>query len=91
MPVATGYTHTYLKALRLGKEELHVLELKLNALIMDSIHFIDLVQQLLATDTRPFIPIFCVSMPLLPTQATPVALPFSHFIPMPLLPQGTYA
>ena len=52
MPVATGYTHTYLKALRLGKEELHVLELKLNAVITDSIHFIDLVQQLLATDTR---------------------------------------
>ena len=38
----------------------------------------------------PFIPIFCVSLPLLPTQATPGALPFSHCIPMPLLPQGTY-
>ena len=40
------------KALELGKEELHVLELKLKALIMDCIHFIDVVQQLLAADTR---------------------------------------
>ena len=48
MPVATGFTRTDLKALRLGKEELHVLELKLKALIMDCIHFIDVVQQLLA-------------------------------------------
>ena len=48
MPVATGNTRTDLKALELGKEELHVLELKLKALIMDCIHFIDVVQQLLA-------------------------------------------
>ena len=33
------------KALELGKEELHVLKLKLKALIMDCIHFIDVVQQ----------------------------------------------
>ena len=49
---ATGYTCTDLKAIELGKEELHVLELKLKALIMDSIHFIDVVQQLLAAGTR---------------------------------------
>ena len=48
MPDATGYTP---KALELGKEELHVLKLKLKALIMDCIHFIDVVQQLLATGT----------------------------------------
>ena len=52
MPVATGYTRTYLKVLRLGKKELHVLELKLKALIMDCIHVIDVVQQLLAAGTR---------------------------------------
>ena len=40
------------KALELGKEELHVLKLKLKALIMDCIHFIDVVQQLLAAGTR---------------------------------------
>lgn len=49
---AAGYTRTDLKGLELGKEELHVLELKLKALIMDCIHFIDVVQQLLAADTR---------------------------------------
>ena len=53
MPVATGYTRTDLKALRLGKEELHVFELKLKALIMDCIHFIDVVQQLLACSRHP--------------------------------------
>ena len=52
MPVATGYTHTDLKAIELVEEELHVLELKLKALIMDCIHFIDVVQQLLAASTR---------------------------------------
>ena len=40
-----------LKALELGKEELHVLERKLKALIMDCIHFIDVDQQLLAAGT----------------------------------------
>ena len=33
MPVATGYTCIDLKGIELGKEELHVLELKLKALI----------------------------------------------------------
>ena len=47
-----GYTRTDLKGLELGKEELRVLELKLKALIMDCIHLIDMVQQLLAADTR---------------------------------------
>ena len=49
---AAGYTRTDLKGLELGKEELRVLELKLKALIMDCIHLIDMVQQLLAADTR---------------------------------------
>ena len=52
MPVATGYTCTDLKAIELGKEELHVLELKLKALIMNCIHFINVGQQLLAAGTR---------------------------------------
>ena len=49
--VAAGYTRTDLKDLELSKEELHVLELKLKALIMDCIHFIDVVQQLLGAST----------------------------------------
>ena len=52
MPVATGYTCTDLKAIQLVKEELHVLELKLKTLIMDCIHFIDVVQQQLAAGIR---------------------------------------
>ena len=40
------------KALELGKEELHVLELKLKALIMDCVYSIDVMQQLLAAGTR---------------------------------------
>ena len=49
--IAAGYTRTDLKDLELSKEELHVLELKLKALIMDCIHFIDVVQQLLGAST----------------------------------------
>ena len=49
---ATGYRRVDLKAFELGKEELHVLDLKLKALIMNCICFIDVVQQLLAAGTR---------------------------------------
>ena len=55
MPLLPQDTHTYLKALELGKEALHVLELEMNQRhrsSMDCIHFIDVVQQLLAAGTR---------------------------------------
>ena len=68
---ATGYTRVDLKALELGKEELHVLDLKLKALIMDCSHFIDLVQQLLACSSCTLLqlhlhsPLYCPSSHLL--------------------------
>ena len=50
MPVATGYTCTDLKALELTHAAPQ--EVKLKALIMNCIHFIDVVQQLLVAGIR---------------------------------------
>ena len=47
-----AYTSTELKEGNLSKEDAAVLELKLKALILDCVHFIDVVRQLIDSQTR---------------------------------------
>jgi dynein heavy chain 2 len=46
------YTATDLKKFNLSKEDATILELKLKALILDNVHFIDVVRQLMETQTK---------------------------------------